>query len=182
MDITHTVTKTDTSRSHRKHAEKKTKMLRAQTRERGSTLVEFALVFILFMTILLGIAGFGHALYAYHYVSSAARQATRWAIVNGADCATDNSCTAPASLSDVQTFVQNITPQGIDWSQVTVTTCGMAGDAECGDSKLTVCKTTVNSPGCVAQVNVSYNFQFIFPLLPTSTLKLQSTSEMTIAH
>ncbi|HKF52523.1 MAG TPA: TadE/TadG family type IV pilus assembly protein [Candidatus Acidoferrales bacterium] len=153
-----------------------------QTRERGSTLVEFALVFILFMTILLGIAGFGHALYAYHYVSSAARQATRWAIVNGADCTSDNTCTAPASKSDVQTFVQNVTPQGIDWSQVTVTTCGMSGDAECADSTLTACATTVNDPGCVAQVKVSYNFQFVFPLLPTNTLTLSSTSEMIIAH
>lgn len=156
--------------------------MRLRASERGSALVEFALVFILLMTILLGVAGFGHALYAYHYVSSAARQATRWAIVNGATCATDNTCAAPAAKSDVQTFIQNITPQGIDWSQVTVTTCGMAGDTECGDSTLTVCATTVNSPGCVAQVNVSYNFQFIFPLLPANTLTLSSTSEMTIAH
>ena len=171
-----------TSRFERRDAAKKTRTLRPRDGERGSTLVEFALVFILFMTILLGIAGFGHALYAYHYVSSAARQATRWAIVNGADCASDSSCTAPASLSDIQTFVQNVTPQGIDWSQVTVTTCGMAGDAECADSTLTVCKTTVNNPGCIAQVKVSYNFQFIFPLLPTNTLALSSTSEMIIAH
>lgn len=173
---------TDTLRGHAEGAEKKTGMLRARAGERGSTLVEFALVFILLMTILLGIAGFGHALYAYHYVSSAARQATRWAIVNGADCANDNTCTAPAAKSDVQTFVQNITPPGIDWSQVTVTTCGMSGDAECGDSTLAVCKTTVNSPGCIAQVNVSYNFQFIFPLLPAGAFTLSSTSEMTIAH
>lgn len=172
---------THASFSQRRNAAKETKM-RARAGERGSTLVEFALVFILLMTILLGIAGFGHALYAYHYVSGAARQATRWAIVNGADCAADNSCTAPAAKSDVQTFVQSITPPGIDWSQVTVTTCGMSGDAECGDSTLTVCKTTVNNPGCVAQVNVSYNFQFIFPLLPTNTLTLSSTSEMVIAH
>jgi len=151
-------------------------------RERGSTLVEFALVFILFMTILLGIAGFGHALYAYHYVSSAARQATRWAMVNGAQCASDNTCTAPASQSDVQTFVQNVTPQGIDWNQVTVTTCGTSGGVECADSTLTDCAANVNDPGCVVQVKVSYNFQFIFPLLPTNTLTLSSTSEMIIAH
>lgn len=171
-----------TSRFERRDAAKKTRTLRPRDGERGSTLVEFALVLILFMTMLLGIAGFGHALYAYHYVSSAARQATRWAIVNGADCASDSSCTAPAAESDVQNFVQNITPQGINWSQVTVTTCGMAGDAECADSTLAACKATVNDPGCIVQVQVSYNFQFIFPLLPANTLKLSSTSEMTIAH
>ena len=84
--------------------------LPARGNERGSTLVEFALVFILFMTVLLGIAGFGHALYTYHFVSNVAREATRWAAVNGSTCATDSSCTAPATSSDIDAYVKSLAP------------------------------------------------------------------------
>lgn len=162
---------------------------RALRSERGSTLVEFALVFILFMTMLLGIAGFGWALYAYHFASNAAREATRWAIVNGSTCDVDLSCNGtapmnngPATLADVQNYVKNITPPGINWSQVTVTACGVQGQAECANSVPTYCATTVNEPGCTVQVVVSYQFSFVFPLLPSAPLSLSSESEMVIAH
>lgn len=150
--------------------------------ECGSTLLEFALVFILFMTMLLGIAGFGHALYAYHFVSNAAREATRWAAVNGSTCASDSSCVAPATQADVTNYIQNITPPGITWSNVTVTACGTSDKAKCPDSVPTGCATTANAPGCTVGVQISYQFNFIFPLLPTNPLTLSSSSEMIIAH
>ncbi len=69
---------------------------------------------ILLLTMLFGIAAFGQALYSYHFVAHAAREATRWASVNGANCAADSSCKAPAAQSDVQTYVSNLIPPGID--------------------------------------------------------------------
>ena len=53
--------------------------LRRLDGEEGSTLVEFAFVFMLLVTMVLGIMDFSRALYAYHFVAGAARQATRWA-------------------------------------------------------------------------------------------------------
>lgn len=156
--------------------------LRARAGERGSTLLEFALVFILFMTILLGIAGFGHALYAYHFVSNAAREATRWATVNGSTCASDSSCAAPASQADVANYIKSITPPGITPGNLTVAACGTSDTAKCADSTPAVCATTSNAPGCDVEVQVSYQFNFIFPLLPTSPLTMSSTSEMVISH
>src|SRR5579859_343491 len=103
---------------------------RRLNRQAGSTLVEFALVFILFMTMLLGIAGFGHALYAYHFVSESAREATRWAIVNGSTCASDASCSAPATPTDIDTYVKSLAPPGITASNITTTVCGVAGGGE----------------------------------------------------
>lgn len=143
--------------------------------EDGNSLVEFALVLILFMTMLFGIAGFGHALFAYHFVSHAAREASRWAAVNGSTCATDSSCSAPAGISDIQNYVKNMAPMGINSSQVT-TTPSWPGTGP------TVCGTTINAPGCTVVVQVSYNFSFIFPLIHTGPLTLSSTSEMIIAH
>ncbi|HLW81384.1 MAG TPA: TadE/TadG family type IV pilus assembly protein [Candidatus Acidoferrales bacterium] len=140
----------------------------------GSTLVEFAFVFILFMTMLLGIAGFGHALYCYHFTSEVAREATRWAIVNGSTCTDDGSCAAPATPGDIQTFVTNHIPPGITASNVTTTvTFNPAATPGCAPS---------NAPGCTVEVTVSYQFSFIFPLLPTNPLTMSSTSEMVIAH
>ena len=47
--------------------------------EEGSSLVEFALIFLVIMTMILGIIDFCRAAYSYHFVSEAAREATRWA-------------------------------------------------------------------------------------------------------
>src|SRR4029077_8711371 len=81
--------------------------------ERGATLVEYAFVFILFLTLIFGISGFGHALYVYHHVNNAAKEATRYAAVRGylcdkneavASCAAINSATAtagPTTTADV---------------------------------------------------------------------------------
>src|SRR5580700_827662 len=88
--------------------------------EDGGSLVEYALSFLLLITMIFGICGFALGLYAYHFVGSAAREATRWASVNGSTCATDNTCTSPAKAGDVQSYVKNTVPAGIDASQVTV--------------------------------------------------------------
>jgi Flp pilus assembly protein TadG len=146
--------------------------------EEGTDLVEFAIMSILLMTLLFGIAGFGHALYAYHFVSSEARDATRWAAVNGSTCSDDGSCTAPATAADIQTYVKDHIPPGIDSSQVSANPSW----PPTGSNGPTTCSTTANAPGCTVEVQVTYNFHFIFPLISTSPLPLSSTSEMVIAH
>jgi Flp pilus assembly protein TadG len=152
--------------------------LRRLRGEEGAALLEYALIFILFMTLLFGIMGMGEMLYSYHFVSSVARDATRWAAVNGSTCNSDGSCTAPATASDVQTYVTNHTPLGIQSSQVTTKPTWNPP----GSNGPTTCATTDNLPGCTVEVEVSYNYTFIFPLISTKPLKLSSTSEMIIAH
>lgn len=142
--------------------------------ETGSTIVEFALTASLLLVMVFGIVDFGRALYAYHYLSNAAREATRWAAVNGSTCNLDNSCSSPAQSSDVNNYVKGITPLGIDWSQVTVaTTWPGTGAGSCA---------TTNAPGCNVQVTVSYNFSFLVPLVHNGSITMSSTSEMVIAH
>jgi Flp pilus assembly protein TadG len=139
----------------------------------GSNLVEYAILFIAFMMLMFGITGFGHALYAYTFVSNVARDASRWAAVNGSTCGSDNSCNGvgimnngPASPGDVTTYVTNRTPLGIDPAQITVTTTFIPD----------------NKPGSFVEVQVQYNFTFIFPLIRTSVLPLSSTSETVVIH
>ncbi len=176
--------------------------------ECGSSLVEFALIFILLATIVLGIMSFAHALYAYHFIDHAAKTATRWAAVNGSQCATDSSCTAPvtctaggctycttgcaaATASDIQNYVVSLVPPGINPANVTATVSWPVGT-----NSPDACSTTSNGIGCTVQVTVSYPFQFDFPLIdamvPAATtttapcatpgICMQTTSQMIIAH
>jgi Flp pilus assembly protein TadG len=178
------------------------KRSRRLKRVTGSTLVEFALVFIILVTILFGIAEFGHMLYAYHFVNQAAKEATRFAMVNGSTCNNDStfstnglgSCRAPvtcagascsictsgctfAGVNDIQNFVQMITPMGIDHTKVTVTPTWPGTSAFCVAS-------AGKGPSCPVDVQVSYNYSFLFSLirLKSSAVTLSSTSEMVIAH
>jgi Flp pilus assembly protein TadG len=161
--------------------------------ERGATLVEFAFVLILLLTILFGIMGFAQALYAYHFVNNAAKSASRWVAVNGSTCNDDASCNGsggmnngPASAANIQSYVQARVPMGIDSTKVAVSAAGVTVA-----TSPTICATTWDAPGCTVQVTVSYPYTFLFPLLPAPTttapcttpgICLSSTSEMVIAH
>jgi Flp pilus assembly protein TadG len=171
----------------------------AHRHERGSSLVEFALIFILLMIILLGIMSFSHALYAYHFVDHAAKSATRWAVVNGSACSNDGSCNGTGGMNNgpvttsapVQTYVQALAPAGIIAANVTATASWPVQT-----NSPTVCTTTPQSPGCTVQITVSYPFQFDFPLIdamvPAATattapctapgICMQTTSQMVIVH
>src|SRR5215468_1155713 len=116
--------------------------------QRGASLVEYAFVFIIFMTIIFGVTGFSHMLYVYHYVNHAAKEATRYASVRGSTCASDadgGSCQAsnsvsgtagPATSSDILALVSNLVHSGVDTSKITVPTtatylCGLKDVTKC---------------------------------------------------
>jgi Flp pilus assembly protein TadG len=169
-------------------------------REAGATLVEFAAVVSILLVVMLGVVDFSRALYTYHFLSNMARTATRWAAVNGYTCADDTSTTdtggscngtdgmndGPASASDIVAYVNDHAPDGINTSKLTVTaTWPVLSDSP------TICSTAVtgyaespypNYPGCTVEVNLSYQFNFLYPFIPTSTITLSSTSEMVISH
>lgn len=133
--------------------------------DKGSTLLEFALVSIILMTMLLGVMEFGRALYSYHFVSNAACEATRYAIVRGADCNSWASA-CPARAADVQNYVRSIAPQGISPNAITVTTTWVPD----------------HKPGSLVNVNVQYKFSFDLPLLPAGAINMVGDSEMVISQ
>jgi Flp pilus assembly protein TadG len=154
--------------------------------ETGSALVEFALVVIIFLTMLFGIIDFGRALYTYHFLSNAARTATRWAMVNGHDCAADGTCNGtapmnngPANAADVQNYVESLAPPGIDPTQLVTTSCGVVG-VTCPASPPSC--TDSNGAGCTVQVQISYNFNFLVPFVHSGAVTMSSSSQMIIAH
>jgi Flp pilus assembly protein TadG len=159
--------------------------LRRLKGEDGNNLIEYALVFMFFMSMVLGIVDFSRALYTYHFLSNAAREATRYASVRGSTCNDDSSCSAatpdtgPAGPGNsvVQDYVATIVPPGIDSSKVTVQPNWLVQA-----SSPPICNTTINAPGCTVVVQVSYNFTFVVPFIRSTSLPLSSSSEMIIVH
>jgi len=141
--------------------------------EQGSSLVEMALTMIILLMILFGLIEMCLALYTYHFVSDAAREGSRYAIVHGSSCQVSGvSCTA--TNTQIQSYVENLGFPGINPANMTVTTTWSAspGGAVCA------CK----GPGDLVTVTVSYNFPLAIPFVPANILAMSSTSSMVISQ
>jgi Flp pilus assembly protein TadG len=137
------------------------KRVRASRRnDKGASVLEFGLVVLVFYAFVFGVMDFGRALYSYHFVSHAAREATRYAIVHGAQSAD------PATAYDIAQYVRSLTPEGIDPNAITVSATWSPN----------------NSPGSNVKVQVQDNFHFAMPLLLTTQLNLSSASQMVISN
>lgn len=156
--------------------------------ERGTELVEFAISALVIFTVFFAIIEFSMAMYAYHFVSSAAQAGARYAIVRGADWSAACSTSAPpnfavnfscnASASDVSNYVKNLATAGIDPSRITVTTTWPGTTPDC-TKNCTAC-SPANSQGCLVKVNVNYVYTYLFRLTPGSNIVFSGTSEKAI--
>jgi Flp pilus assembly protein TadG len=181
---------------------------KANRSAQGSTIVEFAVVFTVLFSMIFGIIDFGRGVYAYHYVSNAAREASRFAALRGtASCKaprtfpTDTDC--PTQATDVTNYVycspsaSNCPAPGLDHSGiylnpaasntaagyllVTTTWPGTTGN---GVSSCVIgALGTVKDPGCVVIVAVQYNFGFSLPFVSQlGPLIIKSTSKFVISQ
>jgi Flp pilus assembly protein TadG len=137
------------------------------------------------LMLVFGIIDFSRALYSYHFVSCAAQQGARYAIVRGGDwpssCATATSYSCKASATNIKTYVQSLTTLGITAGNVTVTATWPQLTV---DGTTTGCNTgaTEADQGCLVKVQVSYTYHFFLPYLPTAGLPMTATSEQVIAY
>jgi len=155
--------------------------------ERGYALFETALCAVLLLTVLFAVMELALALYSYHYISEAAREGTRYAIVHGSGwsataanyCGAVGACPCPdasteyctASSAQIVTYVQNF---GGPHAVTVTATCGPLGS-------LGACSSPNNNPGNVVQVNVKYTFSIALPFISTGKT-MSSTSQMVIAQ
>jgi len=130
------------------------------------------MVVTIFFVIVFGVFDFGIAAYTYHYVSNAAREAARWAVVHGEES------DSPASSTDVESYVKGAgrLPPGINPTKMTVT-------AEWpGDATNPTCTDHPKKHGCPVKVTVLYNYDFLLPFIKSPALQITSSSQMVIAH
>jgi Flp pilus assembly protein TadG len=131
--------------------------MRRLRQESGATLVEFALVSIVFLMTIFGVFDFGLAIWRYNIVADLAQEGARWASVHG------KKSLSPASAADVQTYINTRSPG------------------------LTVTVTTTPDPSTLAQGNtvsvvVSATYAPLTQLVPQGTRTLTSTAKMIVAR
>jgi Flp pilus assembly protein TadG len=137
---------------------------------RGQTYAEFLMVVLPTLLLIFGITSFGMTVYTYSFLSNAARDAVRYAIVHG------SKSTSPASSDAIQTFVRN-EAKGLNPTSITVSSCWnpQAPPNQCPGP------TGNNAPGKAVSVTVSYNFHPLYPFA-TVTLPLSSSAQMVISY
>jgi len=142
--------------------------------ERGVSLPETAIVMAVLLAIMFGIIDFGRALYTYSSVAQLAREGARWAMVRGSNCTVyASACPAVTGNSDIQPYVQSLSPGGMDVGSISA---DLQFVTPCANNK------SGNQAGCTASVTVSYPFSFMLPWVPNTTITMSSTSQMTIAN
>lgn len=156
--------------------------------EEGMALIEAALTAVVLLTMIFGLIQISWALYAYHFVSDAAREGSRYAIVRGSDSCTNtpNLTNCNATGDEIQTWVKGLGYPGIDTSKLTVTTTWLKATSSGTPATTTwsTCSPTActNDPGNTAKVVVSYAFPLNIFFLNKRTLNIGSTSEMVISQ
>jgi Flp pilus assembly protein TadG len=153
--------------------------------EAGQTLVETALSISVLLAVLFGVLETSMLVYTYHFISDAAREGTRYAMVRGSTFTTD--CTAPGlanciaqggnNTGDIATYIKGLGFPGISNSNITVNSTWLSSaGAACGAAD------TCKAPGNIAKITVTYNFPFSVPFVPKETFSMSSTSQMVVAQ
>lgn len=151
--------------------------LRLARGDRGTAAVEFAATAsVLFLTII-GMMKICLAVYTYHYISEAAREGTRFAMVRGSSCSGFTTA-CPASKSDIQSYVEGLNYPGISASNMTVTPSWSAYPT----GKACVPLATCNNPGGLVTVQVQYAFPLSIPFMANQTYNMTSTSAMIMSR
>lgn len=148
--------------------------------EEGDAIAEFALSATILISVVFGIYETSSAFYSYAYVSDAARQATRYAIVRGSACTGFSECTGTpvgATSTQVEAYVKSLAYPGIASNNLTVTTTWPSTGSAC-----TPIASPCNNPGNLVKVVVDYKFPLSIPFVPLTTINMSSTSEMVISQ
>jgi Flp pilus assembly protein TadG len=155
----------------------------------GASLIEMALSSFILLAILFGIVQMSLALYVSHYVSDAAREATRFAMVRGGNCTNavkktycspTDGLTTGADNTDIQTYIQNL---GFPYSsQITSQTTWFSASSGTPTTWTSCGSTKCNSPGNLVQVTVTCNYPIAIPFWTVTSLTIKSTSAKVIVQ
>jgi Flp pilus assembly protein TadG len=161
--------------------------------EAGNSLVETALTMMILLGVLFGTIEMCLAVYSYHFISDAAREGARYAVVRGATWETapwnlngkggacDGTGTAgsgyassgcTASTTDIEDYVSNFSFPGVN-----ITT----GDVAVSYLTSSMCTTASNTTGCVVQVQITYPLLNI-PGMIRFPGNMTSTAQMVISQ
>jgi Flp pilus assembly protein TadG len=149
--------------------------------ERGQATVEMALASMIMLSMFIGIIEMALALYTYDFISEAAREGARYAMVRGSSCTSLTNC--GATPAQIQTYLQGLALGGSASAQhMTVTTTWLTASTTIPTTWTSCGATECNAQGNAVKVTVSYAFPLTLPWLTKSTLNMSSTSQMVITN
>jgi Flp pilus assembly protein TadG len=127
---------------------------------KGQSLVEFALVFPVFILLLIGLFDFGRAVFAFNTISNASRESVRIAIVNQTEADVE-----------AEAFKQAVS-LGLAPADVTISYGDPSGTGTCSSPFV----------GCRAAVTVQYTFVAATPVIGQiiGPFTMSSTTEMPV--
>lgn len=128
-------------------------------RNGGQASAEFSLTLPITITLIFGIMQFGQVLYSYSLVAYSARSAARYAMMHS------SQSPQPATAASIAAYVQSLTA-GMDQTKLTVTSTWIP----------------TSTPGSLVKVQVSYSYVPFAPYLPSASINLSSTAQMTIVY
>lgn len=125
---------------------------RGESRNRGQSLVEFALVLPLFLVLFIGVIDLGLGVFAYNSITNAAREGARLAIVNQDSAMVISRAEAQASVARNPTVEVNYYRAADDGTPDTTTTCPIGA-------------ASYIAVGCLAVVRFEGDYEPITPLI-----------------
>lgn len=150
----------------------------------GSQLVEFALCIPILLAVFFAVIYFAYVMYAAHFVTNAANDGARYAIVRGSDwkgsaCESASTVNCSATNTDVSRYIAASMPGGLNSGNLSVST-RWPGTTSTGGN----CDTQngLNSPNCVVIVQATYVVNFPLPFVSAQSMSVSSTAAMTIAQ
>ncbi len=137
---------------------------------RGATIVEFALSFVLFIVVLMGLMELGRGMWTYGMLAHAARAAGRYCMVRG----TQN----PAVTTELRDLVEN-NCRGLEASSIVLETKWK--DPTDGTVRADV---SAVERGDVIELKVKYPFQFVTGglIVPNGTISMSAKTQMIVAN
>lgn len=128
-------------------------------RERGATLVEFAIGATVFLTAMFAVIEFGRALWTHNALSDAARRGARYAVINpsSAAAAVKNVVVYGDPAGGTNALVNNLTTSNVE---VQYSNFGLGA-------------------GTVSVSITNYQFQFVIPIVGTSISMPNYTTTLT---
>jgi len=146
----------------------------------GATLVEFAVSCLILLPMFFGFIETCMAFYTYNFVSDAAREASRYAMVRGATCTGLPDCNI-TTAAPLQSYVVSLPYPGLNPSNLVVAVKFWKASTTL-PMTWTACAIACNQPGNQVQVTVRYNFPIGIPFWKVTTISIGSVSSMVISQ
>jgi Flp pilus assembly protein TadG len=148
--------------------------------DEGAALVEMAVSISVFLSVLVGVFFVILALYSYHFVADAAREASRYASVRGSQCSTNTPSLPDCPISTsapLQSWVRGLKYPYAASLNVTVSYLKPTVSGSPATTTWSACPAC-NAPGNMVKVSVTYGYPLSIPFWKSTTVNMATIPDL----